>query len=240
VLPTYEERENIERLLPEVATVLTGLSYEIVVVDDRSPDGTGDAVLRFRAQGYPARLVSKERKEGIGAALRVGYCESRGAVILSMDADLSFKAADLLRLYARIQQGADLVIGTRHSAASTYEAPTRAIRVKRFVSAAGNRVLCRLSGIPLTDFSGNFRAIRREVWRAIETTENTNTLLFEMILKAYVKGFKVAEVPVTFADRRYGTSKLQLSREAPKFLRRFSHHLWHHRHDLRRRRQQPG
>lgn len=240
VLPTYEERENIERLLPAVATVLTGLTYEIVVVDDRSPDGTGEAVLRFAGRGYPARLVSKERKEGIGAALRVGYTESRGAVILSMDADLSFEPTDLLRLYDRIQQGADLVVGTRHSAASAYDAPTRAVRIKRMVSAGGNRLLGALSGIPLTDFSGNFRAMRRDVWQAIDTTENTNTLLFEMILKAYIKGFVVAEVPVRFADRRYGASKLQLSREAPKFLRRFSHYVWQYRRELGRRRRGRG
>jgi len=151
VLPTYEERENIERLLPSVAAVLAHLSYEIVVVDDRSPDGTGDAVLRFRDAGHPARLVSKERKEGIGAALRVGYDESQGAVIMSMDADLSFEPADLLRLYDRIEQGADLVVGTRHGVASGYDAPTPSIRVKRFVSTAGNRLLGAVTGIPLTE-----------------------------------------------------------------------------------------
>ncbi len=219
-----------------MAEVLAGLAYEIVVVDDRSPDGTGDAVRRLAAHGYPARLVTKERKEGIGAALRVGYGESRGAVILSMDADLSFDPADLPRLYARIQDGAHLVVGTRHGVGSGYEAPTRAIRLKRLVSAVGNRVLRIVTGIPLTDFSGNFRAMRRDAWHAIETTENTNSLLFEMILKAYVKGFEVAEVPVTFRDRRYGVSKLRLWRETPRFLRRFVRAVWQHRHALRRRR----
>jgi dolichol-phosphate mannosyltransferase len=236
VLPTYNERENIEHLLPQIAAVLAPFSYEIIVVDDRSPDGTGEAVLRFGERGYPARLVTKPRREGIGAALRVGYCQSRGEVILSMDADLSFDPADLIRLHARLRDGAHLVVGTRHSAASNYEAPTREIRTKRFVSAAGNRILRAVTGIPLTDFSGNFRAMRRDVWEAIETAENTNTLLFEMILKAYVKGFRMAEVPVTFRDRRFGTSKLRLWREAPKFLRRFSLYVWQYRHELRRRR----
>ena len=236
VLPTYQERENIERLLPEVVTVLADQPYEIVVVDDRSPDGTGEAVREFARRGYPARVITKERMEGIGAALRVGYSESRGAVICSMDADLSFDPRDLLRIYDRIQRGADLVVGTRHSEASAYDAPTRAVRIKRTVSVGGNRLLAALSGIPLTDFSGNFRAMRREVWQAIQTTENTNTLLFEMILKAYIKGFVVAEVPVRFADRRYGVSKLRLSREAPKFLRRLSHYLWLYRRELAERR----
>jgi len=236
VIPTYDERENIEHLIPQVAAALAGLSYEIIVVDDRSPDGTGAVVLRYRDEGYPARLVTKERKEGIGAALRLGYFESRGAVILSTDADLSFDPADLPRLYARIQQGADLVVGTRHGGTGAYEAATREVRVKRFVSGAGNFILRTVTGIPLTDFSGNFRAMRRDVWHAIETTEDTNTLLFEMILKAYVKGFVLAEVPVVFRDRRYGASKLRLFREAPKFLRRFSRYVWQYRHELARRR----
>jgi dolichol-phosphate mannosyltransferase len=236
VLPTYDERENVEILIPQVAEVFDGEPYEIVVVDDRSPDGTGDAVLRLAASGHPARLVTKERREGIGAALRLGYTESRGDLIASMDADLSFDPADLLRLVACVRDGADLVVGTRHGARSSYEAPTREIRVKRLVSMVGNRILRAVTGIPLTDFSGNFRALRRDVWNAIETTENTNALLFEMILKTYVRGFALAEVPVTFHDRRYGRSKLRLGREIPRFLRSFLRHVWRHREELRRRR----
>jgi len=236
VLPTYNERENIERLLPKVHEALAGTRHEILVVDDQSPDGTADVVREFEARGLPVRLVSKPTKEGIGAALRVGYSQSRGRIILSMDADLSFEPADLLRLIARIDEGADLVVGTRHGAGGGYAAPTPETRLKYLFSSGGNFVVRTATGIPLTDFSGNFRAIRRDVWRAIETSENTNTLLFEMILKTWVKGFSVAEVPVVFRDRRFGVSKLHMSREAPRFLRRFWRLIRQHKDDLRRRR----
>ncbi|MFN8542791.1 MAG: glycosyltransferase [Candidatus Binatia bacterium] len=236
VIPTYNERENVEQLLPQVFEALRGLRFEVLVVDDQSPDGTGDVVRRFEAQGSPVRLVSKARKEGIGAALRVGYSQSRGHVILSTDADLSFDPADLRKLLARMEQGAHLVVGTRHGHGGGYEAPTMGTRIKYLLSSGGNRVLRATTGIPLTDFSGNFRAIRRDVWNAIETSENTNTLLFEMILKTYVKGYTVAEVPVVFRDRRFGVSKLQMSSEAPRFLRRFWRFIWQYRHELRRRR----
>lgn len=236
VIPTYNERENIEHLLPQACAVLAGRHFEILVVDDQSPDGTGDAVRAFAAGGQPVQLVSKARKEGIGAALRVGYSQSRGRIILSTDADLSFDPADLPRLLAALAGGADLVVGTRHGRGGGYESPTLETRIKWCLSAGGNWLLRTVTGIPLTDFSGNFRGIRRDVWDAIETAENTNTLLFEMILKTYVQGYRVAEVPVVFRDRRFGVSKLQMSREAPRFLRRFWRFIWQHRRELWRRR----
>jgi dolichol-phosphate mannosyltransferase len=235
VLPTYNERENVAQLLPAACEALAGLRHEVLVVDDQSPDGTGDVVRACEARGMPVRLLSKAKKEGIGAALRVGYSASRGRVICSMDADLSFDPADMLRVLARIEQGADLVVGTRHGTGGGYDVPTLETRIKYLFSSGGNLVLRTVTGIPLTDFSGNFRAIRRDVWEAIETSENTNTLLFEMILKTWVKGFTVAEVPVRFRDRRYGVSKLQMSREAPRFLRRFWRLIRLHRDELRRR-----
>lgn len=239
VIPTYNERENIEPLLTQACAVLGDRRYEVLVVDDQSPDGTGEAVLAMAARGYPVRLIPKARKEGIGAALRVGYGESRGRLILSSDADLSFDPADLPRLLAVLEGGAaDLVVGSRHGPGGGYEFPTLETRTKYALSAGGNWLLRSVTGIPLTDFSGNFRGIRRDVWDAIETTENTNTLLFEMILKTYVKGFRLAEVPVIFRDRRFGVSKLQMSREAPRFLRRFWRFIWEHRHELRRRRRE--
>ena len=236
MIPTYNERENIEHLLPQACAALADRRYEILVVDDQSPDGTGDAVRAFAAGGHPVHLIAKARKEGIGAALRVGYNAEPGPGIVSSDADLSFDPADLPRLLARLEEGADLVVGTRHGHGGGYESPTVETRIKYCLSAGGNWILRTATGIPLTDFSGNFRAIRRDVWDAIETVENTNTLLFEMILKAYVKGYRVAEVPVVFRDRKFGVSKLQMSREAPRFLRRFWRFIWQHRHDLRRRR----
>lgn len=240
VVPTYNERENIVRLVPAVADALRGISYEIVVVDDRSPDGTGELVRALGDAGYPVRLVTKERKEGIGAALRIGYTKSWGRIIASMDADLSFDPADLLPLLARVREGYGLVLGSRHIAGSTYEAPTLQIRIKRFVSRTGNRIVRAVTGIPLGDFSANFRAMRRDLWHAIATTENTNVLLFEMILLAYVHGWAVTEVPVAFRDRRFGHSKLRLSREIPRFVRAFLRHVWYHRAALWRRSSRPA
>jgi dolichol-phosphate mannosyltransferase len=236
VLPTYNERDNVLELLPLVFDVLAGRTHEVIVVDDGSPDGTADAVRDFVARGLPVRLVSRAQKEGIGAALRAGYAECRGRVIASMDADQSFDPRDLPRLLARLEAGADLVVGTRHAVGGSYDAPTLKTRTKRLLSGVGNRVLRAVTGIPLTDYSGNLRVFRREVWDTIETAENTNALLFEVILHAYVAGFTVAEIPVAFRERRYGVSKLHISREAPRFLRRFWRLVRRHRAVIRLRR----
>jgi dolichol-phosphate mannosyltransferase len=232
VIPTYNEKDNISILIQNIAEALAGIRYEIVVVDDQSPDGTGRIVQRLARMNHPVRLITKEKKEGIGAALRVGYEACTTPIIASLDADLSFNARDLKRLYDGVQAGQDLVTGTRHSPGSFYETPNRAIWVKHFVSLTGNRTLRALTGIPLDDFTANVRAFTRRLWMTIETQEKTNSLLFEMILKAHLKGYSIGQIPVTFYNRRAGVSKLRLSLEAPKFLGKLCTYLWRYRREL--------
>ena len=228
VIPTYNERENIQQLIKSIAKVFPKIVYEIIVVDDRSPDKTGESAQEMVLSGHPVRVIYKDKKEGIGAALRVGYNASYGDFIASIDADLSFRVQDLKRLYENMSNGADLVVGSRHSKNSFYEIPNSVIRKKYFISKCGNQFLRFVTGIPLHDFSANFRMIRKDVWASICTKENRNFLLFEMILKAWVCGFQVEEIPVSFFDRRLGQSKLHLSTEVPKFLFKLCVYLFQH------------
>ncbi len=218
VLPTYNERENIPIFIGQLGEAFRDYPYEIIIVDDTSPDGTGEAVKKLSEKNPNIRLITRAVKQGIGAALREGYNAARHEIIVSSDADLSFQASDLVRLVEAVNQGSDLALGSRHSQGSFYEAPNAVIRRKRFISRAGNVVIRLFFGLPLHDFSANCRAIRREVWQRINTTENTNTLLLEMILRCYYQSLRVTELPVSFLDRRFGCSKLHLSKEAPKFL----------------------
>lgn len=236
VIPTYNEKKNIGILIKNIAEAFKGISYTVLVVDDNSPDGTGEEVHTLATQGYPVKLILKEKKEGIGAALRVGYQQSQTPIIASTDADLSFDPKDLKRLYDNVSSGQSFVVGTRHSKGSFYETPNYSIWIKHLVSLLGNRVLRTLTGIPLDDFSGNFRVFTKDLWQAIETEENTNTLLFEMILKSYVKGYSIGQIPVAFRDRRYGSSKLRLSWEAPNFFIKLLKYLRHYWPELIRRR----
>jgi dolichol-phosphate mannosyltransferase len=218
VIPTYNERENIRELIPAIAQTFADIEYEILVVDDNSPDGTGDEVLAL-SKTYPRLyLIAKAKREGIGAAIRLGYNQAKNDVILSTDSDLSFSVNDMRRLYEKINEGYDLVTGCRHMAGGEYELTNFRVRIKGLFSLYGNKVVQALTRLNMKDFSANFRAIRRDTWLRIETSEKTNALLLEMILKCAYGGAKVKEIPVSFKDRKYGESKLNLWIEAPKFL----------------------
>jgi len=220
VVPTYNERENIGPLVKGIRAALSGRSYEILVVDDGSPDGTREQVRALSRTVPQLRLIEKPRKEGIGAALRYGYDRSRLAVLLSIDADLSFDTADIPRLLGPIEEGYDMSLGVRHAAGGGYETPDWRIRVKFWVSSLGNRFVAALLGHGVRDVSANFRALRRSVWERLKTSDNTNALLLEMILKARAARCRIYEVPVKFRDRRRGESKLNLVLELPRYLSR--------------------
>ena len=220
MLPTYNERENIKILIPEIENLLSDnkIEGEIIVVDDSSPDGTAKLAMTLNEEYGNITVIKRRKKEGIGAALKEGYDKSNGELILSMDTDLSFDVQDILRFIDEMDKGNDLVVGSRHLHVGDYEKPNITTKIKGFVSKFGNVGVRVLSGIDIHDFSANFRIIRKSVWDSIETKETTNSLLLEMIFKTKYKGFIVAEIPTRFKDRVYGESKLNLKKEIPKFF----------------------
>lgn len=218
VIPTYNERKNVSILIPQIVDLFNrrGIVFEILVVDDSSPDGTQEVILKMKKEFKNIHLISRKKKEGIGAALKEGYNLSLGKYILSSDADLSFKVSDMGKLYDKINEGYDLVVGSRYAKGGYYERKNIRTFSKNMVSSIGNRLWGFLFGFPTSDFSANFRIIRNKTWKEIETKENTNFLLFEMVYKTYLKSKRITEIPVSFVDRKYGESKLNLSIEAPK------------------------
>ncbi|MGR3174112.1 MAG: glycosyltransferase [Candidatus Scalindua sp.] len=218
IIPTYNERENIKILIPEIEKTFRHVNHEIIVVDDNSPDGTAKASEELNKKYGNIRVIVRKKKEGIGAAIREGYNSARNSIILSSDADLSFTLADTYRLYEKIQEGYDLVWGSKYSKGSFYEPATWQGRVKKWVSKNGNKIIRITTGIKANDFTANLRAIKKDVWAQIDTQEKTNTFLMEMILKCKYGGLRVAEMPVTFNARIYGESKMNLGVEAPKFI----------------------
>lgn len=219
VFPTYNEKDNIKILIPLVEKAFSKekIKYEILVVDDSSPDGTATAALHLNKKYGNIRVIVRKKKKGIGAALREGYNAAKGKYILSSDSDMSFNVADMVKIYNKIKEGYGLVVGDRHSGGK-YMKPTFGIMLKGLTSKFGNKAVRTLTNINIHDFSVNFRIIKKDVWRSIKTVENTNSILLEMIMKTKYSGFKVGEVPVTFKDRLHGKSKLNLKKEAPKFF----------------------
>ena len=218
VLPTYNEKENIKILIPEIEKTFGHINHEVIVVDDSSPDGTAMAVEELSEKYSNIMVLIRNEKEGIGAAIREGYNNANNSIILSLDADLSFTLSDAYEIYEKIQEGYDLVWGSKYSKGSVYEPATLEGRIKKWVSKSGNKVIRLATGIETSDFTANLRAIRRDVWRQIRTQDKSNTFFMEMILKCKYGGFNVTEVPVNFNARVYGESKMNLKAEAPKFI----------------------
>ncbi len=221
VLPTYNEAENLKILILQIEEEFKDISFEIIVVDDNSQDGTAKLLETLNNNFKNIKLISRPKLMGIGSAIRDGYNSAQGEYILSSDADLSFKVSDMKRLYEKLNEGYDLVLAYRHGKGGGYEKKTIGVKIKYLFSRLGNFIVRNISGLNVRDVSANFRIIRRNAWQRLKTVENTNSLLFEMIIKAKRKELKITEIPITFSERRFGKSKLNILKEAPKFLVKF-------------------
>jgi dolichol-phosphate mannosyltransferase len=212
VLPTYNEAENLEPLV-EAARAKLPPSAQVLVVDDGSPDGTGEIADRLATQHENVQVLHRTRKEGIGPAYVAGfrYALERGAgFILEMDSDFSHDPAYLPRLLEAAKR-ADVVLGSRYvdgGGVSDWGA------LRRAVSRGGSAYARLVLGVPVRDLTGGFKCFRREVLEAVDFDEiATHGYAFqvEMTYRAIRYGFEVVEVPIVFRDRRVGTSKMDLS-----------------------------
>jgi dolichol-phosphate mannosyltransferase len=209
VVPTYNEAENLEPLVGEALARLPADS-RVLVVDDSSPDGTGDIADRLAAEHSAVSVLHRPRKEGLGPAYVAGFSESLHAgadLVAQMDADRSHDPADLPRLLAATGE-ADLVIGSRYvegGGTENWGAGRRAI------SRSGSAYARALLGVDVRDLTGGFKVFRREVLEAIDL-ESLNSLGYafqvETTYRAVRAGFRVVEVPIVFHDRRVGESKM--------------------------------
>ena len=212
VLPTYEEAENLE---PFVAAVLPKLPADarVLIVDDNSPDGTGEIARRLEAEEERVRCLHRERKEGLGPAYIAGFrsalAEGAGLVI-EMDADFSHDPAYLPRLLDAAQR-ADLVIGSRYVEGGGVR---NWGRLRRAISRGGSAYARFILGVEVKDLTGGFKCFRREVLEAIDldaVDARGYAFQIEMTYRALQAGFEVAEVPIVFRDREAGKSKMDSS-----------------------------
>ncbi len=220
VLPTYNEAKNISILIPRIEKWMKAkkIAGEILVVDDSSPDGTAKVAEKLNKKYKNIRVVLRKKKEGIGAALAEGYDTANGGIIFSTDADLSFSVSYFIPMLAKLDAGFDVVVGSRFAKQSAYNRSAFYAKVKRGVSHAGNALNRMVTGIPVHDFSTNFRVFKKEVWEKSRTVEKSNSMLLEFLIRAGAHGFKIAEVPVAFAERRHGQSKMLIRNEMPRYL----------------------
>ncbi len=209
ILPTYNEAENLERI---VAAVLEHLppSRKVLIVDDNSPDGTGEIADRLAASDQSIEVLHRKRKEGLGPAYLAGFrvALNGGAErIIEMDADFSHDPSYLPRLIEATEH-ADLAIGSRYvpGGGITEWGP-----VRRLVSRGGSVYARAALGLPVRDLTGGFKCFRRIVLESInlETIEARGyAFQVETTYRAIRAGFRVVEVPIVFKDRADGTSKM--------------------------------
>jgi len=211
-LPTYDERANLEPLIRQLGGVFsnTGIDVRVLVVDDSSPDGTGELADRLAGELPYVSVLHRTRKEGLGPAYVAGFRRALDADadrIVQMDADFSHDPADVPRLVAASEE-ADLALGSRYVAGGGTENWGRGRQgISRFGSFYSRTIL----GVALHDLTGGFKCWRREALAALPLERiRTKGYAFqiETTYRALEAGFQVVEVPIVFAERRSGGSKM--------------------------------
>lgn len=226
VLPTYNESENIEAIVSAASKILRQASpsgFFILIVDDGSPDGTGDIADRLASQHDWLHVLHRTNKEGIGPAYLAGFKHAlnEGAgYVMEMDSDFSHDPADLARLLAAASReqggGADLALGSRYVKGGGV---TDWGLLRRFISYGGSTYARIILGLHVHDLTGGFKCFRSEVLEAIDLDSvkaQGYAFQVELTYRAIKSGFEVVEVPIVFRDRQQGKSKMswQITAEA--------------------------
>jgi dolichol-phosphate mannosyltransferase len=212
ILPTYNEAENIEALVRAALPCLAESDADphVLIVDDSSPDGTGEIADRLAAELDAVEVLHRPRKQGLGRAYLAGFAVAleRGAdLILEMDSDFSHDPADLPRLISAAG-AADLVLGSRYVPGGGV---TEWGAVRRLLSRGGSAYARWLLGVPVQDLTGGFKCFRREVLEEIgldAVHADGYGFQIELTYRAVQAGFTVSEVPIVFRERRLGRSKM--------------------------------
>jgi len=206
-LPTYNERENLEPML----RALGDKDVRVLVIDDNSPDGTGELADRLAAELGYVDVLHRESKEGLGPAYLAGFrraLEADAELVLEMDCDFSHDPDYVPRLIAAVEGGADLALGSRYVPGGSVGSWGL---VRRAVSAGGSLYARLLLGVGVRDLTGGFKCYRRAVLETIDLgaiSSRGYAFQIETTYRALRAGFQVVEVPIAFVDREQGGSKM--------------------------------
>ena len=205
VIPTYDERENVERMAKAVLSVP---GVKLLFVDDNSPDGTGEIIDSIAARNERVSCLHRAGKEGLGRAYVAGFAaalEDGAEKVIQMDCDFSHNPEDISRL---ISEDAELVIGSRYvSGGDTPGWPFK----RRLISRSGGIFIRTVTGMPLRDPTGGFKCWRAETLRNIDFASVASagySFQLEMNHRAWKRGCSIKEIPIVFTDRAAGYSKI--------------------------------
>jgi dolichol-phosphate mannosyltransferase len=208
VIPTYEERDNIGPVVSRLRAAVP--TADVLVVDDASPDGTGELADAMAAEDPHISVMHRQGKDGLGAAYLAGFAAAlRGDydVIVEMDADGSHPPEELPALLAALDD-ADLVLGSRYVAGGVVQ---NWPAYRQWISRGGNLYSRIALGVPIRDITAGYRAFRRQVLEELDleaVSSRGYSLQIDMAYRAVQAGFRVREVPITFVERERGASKM--------------------------------
>jgi len=216
IIPTYNELDNISRLIPDLLDRYENL--DILVVDDDSPDGTGNHVEEISSGNPRIKIIRRNKKMGLGTAYIAGFkyaLQHDYEYIFEMDADYSHDPGEIKNFLSAVNQY-DLVLGSRYvRGVNVINWPMRRLLLSYFA----NKYTRFITGMPVQDATGGFKCFRKKVLESINLDKiksNGYAFQIEMTFKAWKKGFKVGEIPIIFVDRMKGRSKMskKIVREA--------------------------
>ena len=212
IVPTYNERENIRRLIDSV--LRQDGRIEMLIVDDGSPDGTGQIVAEIESAEPRVHLLEREKKMGLGTAYIAGFrwaLERGYQYVMEMDADFSHDPAHLPQ-FLRAIEDADLVLGSRYQQGRVTVVNWPISRL--ILSYSANLYARAVTGLPVWDATGGFKCFRSEVLQSIDFSRvrsNGYAFQIEMSFRAWKRNFRIVEIPIVFVDRTEGTSKMSKS-----------------------------
>ncbi|GMU95349.1 MULTISPECIES: polyprenol monophosphomannose synthase [Ignavibacterium] len=216
IIPTYNELENVKKIIPAVLEQNSGI--DVLIVDDNSPDKTGDYVEGLSKENPRIKLLRREKKLGLGTAYIAGFkyaLQHNYDFVFEMDADFSHDPNEIKNFLEAIKE-ADLVLGSRYiNGVRVLNWPMRRLLLSYFASVY-TRII---TGLPVKDATGGYKCFRIDVLKAIDLDRiksNGYSFQIEMTFKAFRKGFRIREIPIVFVDRVKGKSKMskKIVREA--------------------------
>jgi dolichol-phosphate mannosyltransferase len=210
IIPTYNEIENIEKMVNTVFSLPSEL--DLLIIDDNSPDGTANKIKELQnTYGVKLHLLERSGKLGLGTAYIAGFkwgIQNNYTFIFEMDADFSHNPADLLKLYESCKNGADLAIGSRYkSGVNVVNWPMGRVLMSYFAS----KYVRFITGLPVYDTTAGFKCYNSRVLKAINLDKirlKGYAFQIEMKFTAWKMGFKIEEIPIVFTDRKEGKSKM--------------------------------
>lgn len=220
VIPAHNEENNLPKIIPALFKELNKYIYEIIVVNDASTDNTRNVGEKLAKKYKKLKLINRKPPCGVGRALKDGYkaVSKKSDWVLSMDCDFLENVEEINRLIKKAQQGYDGVIGSRYiEKGKLVNYPP----IKRFSNRIYHLLVRNILGIKQKDLTNNFKLYKREIFQSIEWQSNDFAINAETGILPVVKGYKIAEVPVSWIQRYFDKSDFKVFKLAPSYLKVF-------------------